>query len=88
MPPPKVREKRPPSPALVVACHFLTVSKTDSLRLYGPVGEDGAPNGPPQLGFEPPQGSAMAAADSVSSARSWVGEELLPATQVVMDGPD
>jgi hypothetical protein len=64
MPPPKVGEKGQPLPALTIARHFLVVSKTDSLCLYGPVGENGAPNGPPKLEFEPPQGSAMAVAGS------------------------
>jgi hypothetical protein len=46
-PSPKFGEKRPSSPALVVARGFLAVSKTDSLRLYGSVGEDDTSNGPP-----------------------------------------
>jgi hypothetical protein len=55
MPPPKVEQKGPSLPAFIVARHFLTVNKTDSLRLYGPIGEEGAPNGPPQLKLEPPK---------------------------------
>jgi hypothetical protein len=85
-PPPKVGQKGPPSLAFAVAHHFLTVSKTGSLHLYGPIGEDGAPNGPPQLILEPPQGSAMAATGSVSLACSRVEEESLPATEVEMSG--
>jgi hypothetical protein len=71
-----------------MARHFLVVSKVDSLCLYGSVGEDGALNGPPQLEFEPSQGSAMAATGSVSSASSREEEESLPASEVMMNGPD
>jgi hypothetical protein len=50
----------------------------DSLHLYSPIGEDGAPNGPPQLKLEPPQGSAMAVTGSISSTCSRVEEESRP----------
>jgi hypothetical protein len=64
------------------------VSTVDSLHICSPIGEDGAPNGPPQLKLEPPQGSAMAVTGSISSTCSRVEEESLLAAEVEMDGPD
>jgi hypothetical protein len=85
---PKVGEKRPTLPALAVAHHFLSVSKVDSLCLYGSVGEDGAQNGPPLPELEPFQDPAMTTTGIVSSLRGREKEEPLPAVEVMMNSPD
>jgi hypothetical protein len=84
-PSPKVGEKKLMSPALTVARHFLSVSKVDSLRLYGSVGEDDAQNGLPHLELKPSQGPATSV---VSSVRSREEEEPLPTAEVMINSLD